>query len=54
MDYDLGTAAQAIEFALGIDDHYDMREFLDEWMHGGTGVGDWKDEYAAVLRTKQY
>lgn len=37
----LGTAVQAIEFALGIDDHWDMRQFLDDWMHGD--VSEWPE-----------
>lgn len=45
----LGQAVQAIEFALEIDDHFDMREFLDGWMHGD--VQDWP-EYQTFLEGK--
>lgn len=45
----LGTAVQAIEFALKIDDHYDMREFLNGWMHGD--VEEW-DEYQSFIQEK--
>lgn len=46
----LGTAVQAIEYALAhLDDHFDMREFLNDWMHGD--VEDWV-EYQAFLKEK--
>ena len=38
---EIGTAVQAIEFALTIDDHYEMRGFLDRWMHGD--IEEWPD-----------
>ena len=43
----LGTAVQAIEYALAhLDDHFDMREFLNDWMHGD--VEEWV-EYQGFL-----
>lgn len=40
----LQEALRAIRFALNIDDHYNMREFLDGWTHGDTS--EWP-EFAA-------
>jgi len=36
-----GTAEQAIEFALTIDDHFDMRGFLNNWLEGD--LDDWPE-----------
>jgi hypothetical protein len=30
----IGTGEQAIRFALAIDDHFDMRQFLEDWQAG--------------------
>lgn len=30
----IGSAEQAIAFALTIDDHFDMRAFLQDWQQG--------------------
>jgi hypothetical protein len=32
------NAIKAIEFAIGIDDHYDRLEFLTSWQHGDTSA----------------
>ncbi|QRE77356.1 hypothetical protein [Methylobacterium aquaticum] len=37
----IGTPVQAIEFALKIDDHYDMRDFLGSWNEGD--LTDWPE-----------
>jgi hypothetical protein len=40
---DHGTGIQAIEFALEIDDHYDMRYFLQGWNEGS--LDEWPEYY---------
>lgn len=37
----LADPIAAIEFALTVDDHYDRREFLNDWMHGD--LAEWPD-----------
>ncbi len=32
---------RVIKFAVTIDDHFDMREFLDSWLHGD--VSEWPE-----------
>jgi hypothetical protein len=34
----LGTGVEAIAFALKIEDHYDMRAFLESWLEGDLSV----------------
>jgi hypothetical protein len=38
----------AIQFALSIDDHYDMREFLNGWNEGDTS--EWPEFRAALAK----
>ncbi|UYW34429.1 hypothetical protein [Methylorubrum extorquens] len=40
-DSTIGTAVQAIEWAIGIDDHYDRLEFLKAWSEGD--LKEWPD-----------
>ncbi len=40
-------ALKAIEFALTIDDHFEMRDFLYGWMHGDTS--EWPEYGSAPL-----
>lgn len=49
----LGTARQAIEFALTIDDHFDMREFLADWLTGVVAASGEYADYHAWLKRKQ-
>lgn len=42
-----GTSPQAIHYALTLDDHFEMREFLDGWMHGD--IAEWADDYRIFL-----
>ena len=49
----LGTAQQAITFALAIDDHYDMRQFLDDWQTGEVAVNEEYADYWAWLRQQR-
>lgn len=46
----LGTAVQAIEFAITIDDHYDRLEFLESWKHGD--LSEW-DDFKSFIRAEQ-
>ena len=38
-------AVEAIEFALTIDDHFEMREFLKSWAHGD--IDEWEADFEA-------
>lgn len=46
----IGTAEQAIKFALTIDDHFDMREFLKAWMDGSlrNDADEWDDYFQTL------
>jgi hypothetical protein len=44
----IGTAVQAIKFALTIDDHFDMREFLKSWSDGSLDPAEWSDYFATL------
>ena len=47
----IGTAEQAIAFALTINDHLDMREFLRMWQDGSIAHDDDEfDDYFEWLR----
>lgn len=49
-DADLGTAVQAIQFAITIDDHYDRLEFLECWNCGD--LSEW-DDFKSFIRAEQ-
>jgi hypothetical protein len=39
-----GTAVQAIEFAIEIDDHFDRLQFLNDWLEGvAESDPEWSD-----------
>ena len=38
---DIGTAVQAIEYALTIDDAFEMKDFLTDWQCGD--IAGWED-----------
>jgi hypothetical protein len=46
----LGSAEQAIAFALAIDDHFDLRQFLDDWQTGAVATNDEYSDYWNWLR----
>lgn len=50
---DIGTAEQAIKFAMTIDDHFDMRSFLSCWWDGSLDTEAW-DDYFKALETDEY
>ena len=50
---DIGSAEQAIKFAMTIDDHFDMREFLKGWWDGSLDRDEW-DDYFSALGTDEY
>lgn len=50
----IGTAEQAIRFALTIDDHFDMREFLQAWNDGSIANDNGEyDDYFKWLRQEK-
>lgn len=49
----LGTAQQAIAFALEIDDHFDMRQFLSDWQTGEVAMDDEYKDYWTWLRKQR-
>jgi hypothetical protein len=50
----LGKAEDAIDFAMGIDDHFDMRAFLKDWRNGSLCPDDDADyfDWLAARRRK--
>lgn len=49
----LGSGEQAIAFALTIDDHHDMRQFLDDWQTGAVATNDEYSDYWKWLRRQR-
>lgn len=47
----LPRASEAIEFALTIDDHFEMHDFLDGWMHGD--IEEWRADFDLFMEGKR-
>lgn len=46
------TPVEAINFALMIDDHFEMRAFLESWQHGDQE--EWNEDIVDFLAFKEF
>lgn len=50
-EWQLLTPVEVIEFSLTIDDHFEMRAFLEGWVEGD--VSEWVDDIKEWVRKRQ-
>jgi hypothetical protein len=49
----IGTGAEAVAYALTIDDHFDLRQFLSDWQAGVVATADEYSDYQQWLEERR-